>query len=68
MPFIKSKGDERKMSNIRPTLYLDELIFENECNVDFLFREEQFCLQLSAPDGRIIQREFVPLIFKKQSQ
>ena len=47
------------MSNIKPTLYLDELIFENECNVDFLLREEQFCLQLSAPDGRIMQREFV---------
>lgn len=54
------------MSNTKPTLYLDELVFKNECNVDFLFREEQFCLQVSAPDGRIIQREFVALIFKKR--
>lgn len=51
------------MSNIKITIWLDELNFKNECNIDILLREEQFCLQLSAPDGRIIEREFVSLIF-----
>lgn len=51
------------MSNIKQTIYLDELVFEDECNVDVLIREGQFCLQISAPDGRILQREFVALIF-----
>ena len=52
------------MSNIKQTFYLDELVFEEECNIDFLVREEQFCLQISAPDGRILKREFTSLAFK----
>jgi len=47
------------MSNIKQTLRLIELTFKNECNVDFLFRKEQFGLQISAPDGYILQRQFV---------
>ena len=45
-------------------MYLDELVFEEECNIDFLVREGQFCLQISAPDGRILQREFIALDIK----
>lgn len=52
------------MSNIKQTIYLDEIVYEDECNIDFLFREEQFCLQISAPDGRILQREFIVLDIK----
>lgn len=52
------------MSNIKQTMYLDELVFEEECNIDFLVREGQFCLQISAPDGRILQREFIALDIK----
>jgi len=46
------------MSNIKQTLRLDELSFV-DCNIDFLFREEQFCLQISGPDGCILQRQFI---------
>ena len=52
------------MSNIKQTIYLDEIVYEDECNIDFLCREEEFCLQISAPDGRILQREFVALDIK----
>ena len=47
------------MSNIKQTMWMDMLVYEDECNIDFLFCEEQFCLQVSAPDGCILQREFV---------
>ena len=47
------------MSNIKQTMWCNTLVYKNECNIDFLFREEQFCLQISAPGGCIMQREFV---------
>lgn len=49
------------MSNIKQTMWFDTLVYKNECNIDFLFREEQFCLQVSGPDGCILQREFVAI-------
>ena len=47
------------MSNTKQTMWCNTLVYKDECNIDFLFREEQFCLQISSPDGCIMQREFV---------
>ena len=47
------------MSNIKVTFVMETLIFPNEVIIDILFRENEFAVQLSAPDGHILRREFV---------
>ena len=51
------------MSNIKLTFVMETLIFQNEMIVDILFRENEFAVQLSAPDGRILRREFERFIY-----
>lgn len=54
----KSNINYRKMSNIKTTFWLEIIVFPDECNIDILFREDQFCVQISAPDGKILKRQF----------
>ena len=46
------------MSNIKPTIRLDELIFP-DCIIDLLFREDEYCIQISNVEGRIFNRRFI---------
>ncbi|MCK4260106.1 MAG: hypothetical protein KAX49_14095 [Halanaerobiales bacterium] len=51
------KEKQKSMSNIKPTIRLEELIFL-ECVIDLLFREDKYCVQIADTNGRILQRQF----------
>lgn len=52
------------MSNIKPTIRLEELIFP-ECAIDILFREDTYCIQIARLDGGIFKRRFIKYVWVK---
>ena len=52
------------MTNIKPTIRLDELIFP-DCIIDLLFRKDEYCVQVSNIEGGIFRRKFIEYGFWK---
>lgn len=50
------------MSNIKTTFWFTELKLD-DCFIDVLLREDEYCVQVSRLDGRTFKREFVKYDF-----